>query len=69
VIRRTGEHRQRKHELQLERVRAKAALREEQMQTGEERERRKQRLHRWRQWRYRLGTMPPVLMLKRGLKR
>jgi len=69
VIRRTEEHRQRKRERQLERVRAKAALREEQIQTDDEHERRKRRLHRWRQWRYRLGTMPPVLMLKRGLRR
>ena len=69
VIRRTEEHRQRKRELQLERVRAKAALRDQRIQTDEERERRKQRLHRWRRWRYRLGTMPPVLMLKRGLRR
>jgi hypothetical protein len=39
------------------------------MGADEEQERRKRRLHRWRQWRYRLGTMPPVLMLKRGLRR
>jgi len=69
VIRRTDEHRQRKRELQLERARAKAARRDERIHVDEERERRKRRLHRWRQWRYRLGTMPPVLMLKRGLRR
>jgi hypothetical protein len=69
VIRRTEERRQRKRDLQLERARAKAAIREERMQADDERERRKRRLHRWRQWRYRLGTMPPVLMLKRGLRR
>jgi hypothetical protein len=69
VIRRTDEHRQRKRELQLERARAKAALREERIQVDAERERRKRRLRRWRQWRYRLGTMSPVLMLKRGLRR
>jgi hypothetical protein len=69
VIRQAEEHRERKRELQLERVRAKAALRDERIQADEERDRRKRRLHRWRQWRYRLGTMPPVLMLKRGLRR
>jgi len=69
LIRRSEEHRQRKRELQLERVRAKAVLRDERIQADEERDRRKRRLHRWRQWRYRLGTMPPVLMLKRGLRR
>ena len=69
VLRRTEQHRERKRERQLERVRAKAALRDERSQADEERDRRKRRLHRWRQWRYRLGTMPPVLMLKRGLRR
>jgi hypothetical protein len=69
VIRRTEEDRERKRHLQLERAHAKAALRDEQKRADEDRERRKQRLHRWRHWRYRLGTMPPVLMLKRGLKR
>jgi len=69
VIRRTEEERRRKRDLQLERVHAKSALREERMEADEERQRRKRRLHRWRQWRYRLGTMPPVLMLKRGLRR
>jgi hypothetical protein len=69
LVRQAEAHRQRKHERQLERVRAKAALREERLRADEERERRKQRHHRWRQWRYRLGTMPPVLMLKRGLRR
>jgi hypothetical protein len=69
VLRRTEEDRRRKRELQLERTRAKAAVREEQVGADEEQERRKRRLHRWRQWRYRLGTMPPVLMLKRGLRR
>ena len=69
VIRRTEEDRRRKRELQLERARAKAALREQQAEADEERERRKRRLHRWREWRYRLGTMPPVMMLKRGFRR
>jgi hypothetical protein len=69
VIRRTEEDRRRKRELQLERARAKAALRERQLEVDEERERRKRRLHRWREWRYRLGTMPSVMMLKRGFRR
>ena len=69
VIRRTEEDRRRKRELQLERARAKAALRERQVEVDEERERRKRRLHRWREWRYRLGTLPSVMMLKRGFRR
>ena len=69
LIRQTEEHRQRKREQEFERARAKVALQAERMRADEERERRKQRHHRWRQWRYRLGTMPPVLMLKRGLRR
>jgi len=69
VIRRTEEDRRRKRELQLERGRTKAALREARIEADEDQERRKRRLRRWRQWRYRLGTMPPVLMLKRGLRR
>ena len=69
LIRQSEDDRRRKRELQLERVRAKAAHREQQTEADEEQERRKRRLHRWRQWRYRLGTMPPVLMLKRGLRR
>jgi hypothetical protein len=69
AILRSEEDRRRKRELQLQRVRAKAALRDQRLEADEEQERRKRRLHRWRQWRYRLGTMPPVLMLKRGLRR
>jgi len=69
LIRSTEEHRQRKREQQLERARAKVALRAERTRAAEEQERRKQRHHRWRRWRYRLGTMPPVLVLKRGLRR
>ena len=69
LIRRTQEDRRRKRELQLERERAGAARREERLHVDGERAHRKERMHRWRQWRYRLGTMPPVLILKRGLKR
>jgi hypothetical protein len=69
LIRRTEDDRRRKHDLQLERERAGAARREERLRVDHEREHRKERMHRWRQWRYRLGTMPPVLILKRGLKR
>ena len=69
VIRRTEDDRRRKRELQLERARAKSALREQQVEVDEERQRRKRRLHRWREWRYRLGTMPSVMMLKRSFRR
>jgi hypothetical protein len=69
VIRRTAEDLRRKRELQLERLRAEAALRREKVHADVERARRKQRMHWWREWRYRLGTMPPVMLLKRGLKR
>jgi hypothetical protein len=65
-----AEHeRLRKRELVLERERARAAARDERLRADEERDRRKQRLHRWRQWRYRLGTAAPLMILKRGFKR
>jgi len=69
AIRRAAEQRRIKQEQQLERERAKAAMRDERLRHDEMEERRKQRQHRWRQWRYRLGTMAPVMMLKRGLRR
>jgi hypothetical protein len=69
LIRRTKEDRRRKRERELEKLRAEAAARREQARAKIEQARRKQRMHWWREWRYRLGTMPPVMMLKRGLKR
>ena len=69
LIRRTKEDRRRKRERELEKLRAEAAVRREHARAKIEQARRKQRMHWWREWRYRLGTMPPVMMLKRGLKR
>jgi hypothetical protein len=69
VIRRTREERRRKRERELEQLRAEAAVRREKVRAKTEEARRKQRMHWWREWRYRLGTMPPVMMLKRGLRR
>ena len=69
VIRQTAERRRQKEELQLQRQRAKAAEEAEHTRAEEQRGARKRRLHRWRQWRYRLGTIGPILILKRGLRR
>ena len=69
AIRESVEERRVKQERQLERQRTKAAVREERVRVDELQERRKERLHRWRQWRYRLGTMGPIMLLKRGLRR
>jgi hypothetical protein len=68
-LRRTEEERERKRLRLLERERAKVAARDEQQRLDEEQARRKRRVQRWRQWRYRLGTMTPVTILKRGLRR
>jgi hypothetical protein len=69
VIRRAEQERLRKATLVVERERSKVAAREAQLRAEEERERRKRRVHWWRRWRYRLGTMAPVMILKRGLRR
>jgi hypothetical protein len=69
VIWQAEQERLRKDALVRERERGKVAAREAQLRADEERERRKRRVHRWRRWRYRLGTMAPVMILKRGLRR
>jgi hypothetical protein len=69
AVRLASEQRRVKREQQLERQRAKTALREARVHLDELQERRKRRQRRWRQWRYRLGTMGPVMILKRGLRR
>jgi hypothetical protein len=69
VIRRTEAERERKRQRIAERERAKAGVLQQQRHEDEERDRRKRRVHRWRHWRYRLGTMTPVMLLKRGLRR
>ena len=69
VICRTKAERERKRRLVLEREQVKVAAREERLRAAEECERRKRRIQRWREWRYRLGTMPAVMILKRGLRR
>jgi hypothetical protein len=69
AVRQAEHERLRKRERVLERERAKAAARDERLRADEERDRRKRRVHRWRRWRYRLGTTAPLMILKRGLRR
>jgi hypothetical protein len=69
VLRRTAEQRRRKAEALLARQRARIDERLARQRLDEQREAQKGRAHRWRRWRYRLGTARPIASLKRGLRR